>query len=554
MKISIAIALTWEFGRRVWREAALGVVATAIAFPLVLHQFLRLAFSARGFGAFPSVSDFVESSGWTSADFHVAASGLLMINAIAPVLAVRTLRTGHFCAPTPTWLLAACRMLPGMVLVAAMYLVIAASYRLLFGLTWPFWGPALFFAVATACGHATLWSLPDFRAWKLAAGLLLWASLLVWGITRYTAGGLGWPTRMWEVLTFTDALMLSLHATVAYALGVVSLASLRSNDCRRWPDPRAWLRGIVECVPSRRQSFRSPVAAQIWLEWREKGLDLSLVAATIMILIVLGWALFEREADSALGAAQLLLFVWVFAPLVFGLFLGSLGSPRSKSGVEGFRAVRPLTDAGIASSVLRSGFFSILVVGVVCVVGLGVTLGWLYANGETEIALYRSSPGLLEAAQRLGIGFPPIVLGACLLTGWTLMALSASVMLVGRIWLSMSIYAALIGFAFISMLSPMMIPEDAHLLVLSAVAWVVGVACLSGTIWLFFTARQRRLVEPSVPWIGFGFWCALAAVCAPLAISSAPGPAAIVFYLGLLAMPVCPLAAAPLAVAWNRHR
>ena len=526
----MAIALTWEFYRRVWRDAVLGVVAAALVLPACVHgmQWLayrrahRIAYHLSGEASVDLGADFLDMAGVTRVVFHLVFGGLLVIVALGSILRNQRLRPGHFWAPAPTWLLAACRMLPEMALIAAMYLVIAESNRLMSGWAWPLWGPALFCAAAIACGQATIWSLPDFRAWKLVASLLLWASLLVFGITRYSSGGLGWPTRMWAVLTITDALVLVLHAGVTYALGVVSLARLRSNDRRHWPNVRAWCRGIVESMPGRRQSFRSPFAAQIWLEWREKGVGLSLIAAGIMILIVLGWALFGSDAEGTMNVALVLILVWGFASLVSGLVFG-----------------------------LRAGALSTLVVGAVCVIGLGVTIGSLYVSAEAETALYRFSPELFEVAHRLGFGFPPLVIGISLLVAWTIMALSASVMLTGRLWVPISFIAAPYGLKYLMTALQLMLPLDYQPLVVSAHAAALGVTFLLGTGWLFFKAWRRRLIGPFAPWIACGIWLALAAICAPF---SAPGPAAIVFYLGRLALPVCPIAAAPLAIAWNRHR
>jgi len=81
---------------------------------------------------------------------------------------------------------------------------------------------------------------------------------------------------------------------------------------------------------------------------------------------------------------------------------------------------------------------------------------------------------------------------------------------------------------------------------------LLGVSCLGGTIYAFIAARKKNYIHRVIP------WCALLLFCIflwhlggwqlmknPLRHIATMAPVSLIFL---------PLAAAPLAIAWNRHR
>jgi len=92
----------------------------------------------------------------------------------------------------------------------------------------------------------------------------------------------------------------------------------------------------------------------------------------------------------------------------------------------------------------------------------------------------------------------------------------------------------------------------------AGIATLVGVIYLLGTIWAFAAARRRSVISSATVWAATGAWVAL---CVLLVLFWSQHrneiPASlpfIVHVIGLLALVVFPLAAAPLALAWNRNR
>ncbi|MHC4534054.1 MAG: hypothetical protein ACYS6K_08885, partial [Planctomycetota bacterium] len=71
----------------------------------------------------------------------------------------------------------------------------------------------------------------------------------------------------------------------------------------------------------------------------------------------------------------------------------------------------------------------------------------------------------------------------------------------------------------------------------------------------FFAARRRHLIASITPCLGLGLWLILCISVGYMWLTrSDPELSSIVLAMGLLALPVAPLATAPLALAWNRHR
>ena len=82
-----------------------------------------------------------------------------------------------------------------------------------------------------------------------------------------------------------------------------------------------------------------------------------------------------------------------------------------------------------------------------------------------------------------------------------------------------------------------------------------GICCVLGTAGAFFAARRQYLIAPIMLCLGLGLWLILCISIGFMWLTrTEPGLSSVVLAMGLLALPVAPLATAPLALAWNRHR
>jgi hypothetical protein len=122
-------------------------------------------------------------------------------------------------------------------------------------------------------------------------------------------------------------------------------------------------------------------------------------------------------------------------------------------------------------------------------------------------------------------------------------------------WLAL-VFGSLFGFwiGFMLFAKYALAPEE-QLEFEHGIAAGVGVALALATAWLFIAARRRSLIRTETILVGLVGWIALGALAAPhWALHMEESLTGYVFMVGLLALVVAPLAAAPLALAWNRTR
>lgn len=84
---------------------------------------------------------------------------------------------------------------------------------------------------------------------------------------------------------------------------------------------------------------------------------------------------------------------------------------------------------------------------------------------------------------------------------------------------------------------------------------VTAVAAMLTTIWTFVAARRQRLIGWATVYVAATLWVALAVLIAVTDVWHVwQRPALYISLVGVGALALVPLAAAPLALAWNRSR
>ena len=83
---------------------------------------------------------------------------------------------------------------------------------------------------------------------------------------------------------------------------------------------------------------------------------------------------------------------------------------------------------------------------------------------------------------------------------------------------------------------------------------VTGIAAGAISIYLVVAARKNSLISPQFMILGASLWMALSAVIITESLRSHIPLSAVVLLIGVASLAISPLAAAPLAVTWNRHR
>jgi hypothetical protein len=135
---------------------------------------------------------------------------------------------------------------------------------------------------------------------------------------------------------------------------------------------------------------------------------------------------------------------------------------------------------------------------------------------------------------------------------WTVLGISASVMMAGRKWLAivfwLGIWMVPLALSIIINFSPSAIREilTGCVILLVAVLGIGGICLAYGVAW------KRKMLHSYVV-IGAAI---LFIICVIKMTSNTQtvNDADLLIKIALLALPFAPLATAPLALAWNRHR
>jgi len=524
---SIPLAMTWEFlqrGKLLLPAAAL----SATVLPGLVFGALQ----------FDGALDLEEPS-LINIFFVFTLLGGLILGAAVMHAQGRPARLYAFPVPTPT--LVIWHLVPGMAALVLMSLASSTALNVLLDLGLPLWGPALFLAVALAATQAVLW-LTEKSVWCLFAFATVWAILGIWYQSRYGAA-FSQPTRLWLEVTSTDVLTILAAAGIAIYGATVAISRDRCGEALTSPRLRAWFERIFDPAPRAGLPFRNGAQAQFWYEWRQKGP--ALPAAVVLCLIVgFGcWLIFSRVprnlVDGLVGLGAMLSAIGVVA----GIITGNTGPDDANYAVGQHLATRPITDTELARTILKTA-------------GLGVTLAWVIW-AVAFLAVY----GMILATNAVP---PPVLpkgvhwwyLPVTLVGLWTTVTIVTSLGLMGRPKLVLIFLIA--GFSLfigIDLYSKYALSREERTMLFHGSQFVVGVACVLGTLWIFIAARRRSLIGAPTAGIASALWCTF---CALVIVEWALHPERqlpdYLLVAGLLALTVAPLAAAPLALAWNRHR
>jgi hypothetical protein len=181
----------------------------------------------------------------------------------------------------------------------------------------------------------------------------------------------------------------------------------------------------------------------------------------------------------------------------------------------------------------------------------------MVGEGETVIQEWHSIVNVIHEV--FGYRNALILAAVGVVIAWSLVGFGASITFAGRPWLVWgfwlvvcSVWPALMALRMLKLLN--LIPFDIVSALFGALPWIIGTSCLLGTAAAFITARRRNLISLT-PCLVSGLWFVLwISVGFMWPKRSDPELSSIVLAMGLLALPVAPLATAPLALAWNRHR
>jgi hypothetical protein len=353
-------------------------------------------------------------------------------------------------------------------------------------------------------------------------------------------------------------LLLAPLMPLAYLAAVSALRRARRGDVSDWR-PRQRLAPALTPAAALRP-FTTAARAQLWFEWRRYGGSLPLLVA-IVLPVELSLLFLFREApvivvEIVVAALLLPPFLAIFVAATAGK--SSTGATATY-GISAFLATRPVADRFLVVAKWRTALASALAAWLIVAVALPLALTWAEAwEPVTTIARHASDAVGRERAVTLGALVVVLLIGAT----WKQLVQGFYIAMSGRDWAVKGTAFAALALVGVGVLALGWILDSRHRI---AVAWSVipwlMVALVVVKLFLAVrvmhqgTARglftRRQLVVGALAWD----ICVLAlygvlAFLLPAILFRRH----LLLVFAMLVVPFVRLAAAPLAVARNRHR
>jgi hypothetical protein len=441
---------------------------------------------------------------------------------------------------------------------------------------WPMlYGSAAAVLLWTVTRLLALWPadlyVPTIWPGILAVALLAWAQALTW--MPYGLRGLRVVAVM-LCLTIVDTVVLlgiyfkaSEAVMAAFLLPQIPLAWLvarsavaraRRGDVPDWRGGFTWLASLAG-APRQRARFRSPASAQAWFEWRRNGWSLPVWVA---ILLPLGLLLLWAAGPSTTLVVEILVGVCLTPVIMatFGAVTVSRSSPNAGASynLSPFSAARPLTNAQIIAAKLKMTVWSTALAWLLVLVA--IPLG-LQLSGEMPLAIDRSRRFAEVVGTPRAIVFLLLAVAGFIASTWKQLVQSLYIGLTGREWLIKgSVFVMCTVLICVGPIAVWIVETKRLGRLWTALPLIftilVGLKLIAAA-WIAMLLYRGRLVRDSTLVIGAASWCvAVFALYGVLVwmFDTPHIPHHLLMLLAILAMPLARLSAAPLALAWNRHR
>ncbi|NQV26284.1 MAG: hypothetical protein HQ518_18170 [Rhodopirellula sp.] len=417
------------------------------------------------------------------------------------------------------------------------------------------------FATTVCIMTAMFWNMKFFRFRKLLVCVLVWFLYISWIFSRYFPHGFHFPNRLsrepeaWMTLSVTEGVIC---LSIIAASWVVTYRGIVRDRCgdnigysleKRVEDVTNWIKAII--FPDGVRDHASPEAAIAWNQWRHCGRDAAL-AAGIGFGTLPAIFLFS-SFDSRRGLEGIVVLLFIIPGVVgflTGSVLGILAPSTARERITMFLATSPVSDARLARGLLWNAWRTTLIAwGLVILLGLLALGAAIFREGGSSLQvqidqLTRSSH------QSFGVMILPLALLASGVLAWTLTATSAVLHWTGNHLLPLSAIVGVLAVgAGLSLLS-FFVDKEMITLLREAAMIAAAAVIVAGSLVGFWTAFQRKMVEPGSAAVLLSFWVVESLLC--WFYFPAP-PLHRLFVIGILILSVSPIAFAPLAISRNRH-
>src|SRR5438552_1026447 len=384
----------------------------------------------------------------------------------------------------------------------------------------------------------------------LAAALLAWTQALTW--MPYGLPGIRLIVTVLCLAALDTVVLLAIH----FKAGEPRMVAILAPQV-----PLAYLVARFAVARARRRDhFPSPARAQAWFEWRRHGLSLP---ALVGLLLPFELALLWLAKDAPAFVFEILFLALITPPFMAAFTAWTVSQPnpqvRDSYGVPPFIATRPLTSAELIAAKLKMAMWSTLAAWLLVLVAMPLALEW---SGTWSV--------VTERARRMNdaIGTPRaatvvlLILAGFIVATWKQLVQSLHIGLTGREWIVKG--SVLLTLTFLILLGPIVewiidSPSGQRALwnaLPLILAGLVGLK-MSAAAWIATRLDRSRLLGDRALVLGAACWVlAVFALYGVLVwFFSTPFVAHYLLALiAILAVPLARISAAPLALAWNRHR
>lgn len=218
-------------------------------------------------------------------------------------------------------------------------------------------------------------------------------------------------------------------------------------DRRGWFQNRRglgdWAASLTLVSGGMPRRFRSPAAAQRWLEWRRMGLILPGFVLLVLAMSILIPSVLELASRGRIRGSYSYfhnLFVFQTASLFLGAILAAMALAAAerhdqRTGLARFIAVRPLSTWGIVRARFEAGLMSVVLITALLAV---VSLAWAYVIMPAHVA----AASWIIQPKHLVMRVATFVFAAALLWGILLAAIQPIAVLANRTAASLLVLAA----------------------------------------------------------------------------------------------------------------
>ena len=412
-------------------------------------------------------------------------------------------------------------------------------------------------------GNTRAFVVPLVWPGLLAATYLAWTQALMW--MPYGTRGLRVVLAVMS-LTAVDAIVLIAiemeareltmiallvpQLPIAYLVAWIALRRARRGELPDWAI-RLPRRTATIAAPGFDGGFASPSRAQLWFEWRQHGWTLPamvamVVPAELLLLFIPG------------NTGSRTVFVTLFAVIISPPFLAAFAAGKLATSMP-FTATRPMSTAALVAGKLKMSILSTLAAWLIVIAAVVIAVE---TSGKSAMLLENARAAIDVTGITRFVAVAALILFVAVASTWKHLVQSLCIGLTGRPWLVKATVLLTLS-VFMAVGPTLDFLADSHALqsaIWNGLPWILAALVAAKTVAAIGVAVRlaaRDVLSDRALVAGAVSWLATVATLYGVLVWLAASPVFPRYFLGAMAIlpvPLARIAAAPLALAWSRHR